>query len=189
MDKDNPTQVHRALQQFSIELIPAYSLEARGRSERMFRTRDADAKRKAEPVMTELGRRFLEEYVPTHCKPSTQGEYRRWVDALHRPRDRRDADRRGRAQGHRQAAFRPARQTLPGEPDARRALQDVLARRDLGPAAGRVQSLPARQALQGEQARAVPVARRRPSGWARSSARPSARCRRRSPPSALRLCC
>ena len=41
--------------------------------------RDADAKRKAEPVMTELGRRFLEEYVPTHCKPSTQGEYRRSV--------------------------------------------------------------------------------------------------------------
>ena len=41
--------------------------------------RAADAKRKAEPVMTELGRRFLEEYVPTHCKPSTQGEYRRSV--------------------------------------------------------------------------------------------------------------
>ena len=29
--------------------------------------------------MTELGRRFLEEYVPTHCKPSTQEEYRRSV--------------------------------------------------------------------------------------------------------------
>ena len=29
--------------------------------------------------MAELGRRFLEEYVPTHCKPSTQGEYRRSV--------------------------------------------------------------------------------------------------------------
>ena len=41
--------------------------------------RDADAKREAEPVMTELGRRFMEEYVPTHCKPSTQGEYRRSV--------------------------------------------------------------------------------------------------------------
>ena len=41
--------------------------------------RDADARRKAEPVMTELGRRFLEEYVPVHCKPSTQGEYRRSV--------------------------------------------------------------------------------------------------------------
>ena len=42
--------------------------------------RDADAKRTAEPVMAELGRRFLEEYVPTHCKPSTQGEYRRSVE-------------------------------------------------------------------------------------------------------------
>ena len=41
--------------------------------------RDADAKRKAEPVMAELGRRFLEEDVPTHCKPSTQGEHRRSV--------------------------------------------------------------------------------------------------------------
>ena len=41
--------------------------------------RDADAKRKAEPVMAELGRRFLEEYVPIHCKPSTQGEFQRSV--------------------------------------------------------------------------------------------------------------
>ena len=41
--------------------------------------RDANAKREAEPVMAELGRRFLEEYVPVHCKPSTQGEYRRSV--------------------------------------------------------------------------------------------------------------
>lgn len=41
--------------------------------------READAKRKAEPVMAELGRRFLEEYVPVHCKPSTQAEYRRSV--------------------------------------------------------------------------------------------------------------
>ena len=42
--------------------------------------RDANAKRDAEPVMAELGRRFLEEYVPVHCKPSTQGEYRRSVE-------------------------------------------------------------------------------------------------------------
>ncbi len=42
--------------------------------------RDADAKREAEPVMADLGRRFLEEYVPVHCKPSTQGEYRRSVE-------------------------------------------------------------------------------------------------------------
>ena len=38
VDRDNPTQVGRALQRLGIELIPAYSPEARGRSERMFGT-------------------------------------------------------------------------------------------------------------------------------------------------------
>jgi len=38
VDRDNPTQVGRALAQLSIEHIAAYSPEARGRSERMFRT-------------------------------------------------------------------------------------------------------------------------------------------------------
>lgn len=38
VDKDNPTQVGRALHQLGIELIPAYSPQARGRSERMFGT-------------------------------------------------------------------------------------------------------------------------------------------------------
>ncbi len=38
VDKDNPTQVGRALHRLGIELIPAYSPEARGRSERMFGT-------------------------------------------------------------------------------------------------------------------------------------------------------
>jgi len=38
VDKENMTQVGRALQQLNIELIPAYSPEARGRSERMFGT-------------------------------------------------------------------------------------------------------------------------------------------------------
>ena len=38
VDKNRPTQVHRALQQLGITLIPAYSPEARGRSERVFRT-------------------------------------------------------------------------------------------------------------------------------------------------------
>ena len=41
--------------------------------------RDAAARREAEPSMADLGRRFLEEYVPVHCKPSTQQEYRRSV--------------------------------------------------------------------------------------------------------------
>jgi transposase len=38
VDKSRLTQVHRALQQVGITLIPAYSPEARGRSERVFRT-------------------------------------------------------------------------------------------------------------------------------------------------------
>ncbi len=38
MDKSNLTQFGRAMSQLGIEMIPAYSPEARGRSERMFRT-------------------------------------------------------------------------------------------------------------------------------------------------------
>ncbi len=38
VDKHRLTQVHRALRQLGITLIPAYSPEARGRSERVFRT-------------------------------------------------------------------------------------------------------------------------------------------------------
>lgn len=38
VDKTQLTQVHRALRQLGITLIPAYSPEARGRSERIFRT-------------------------------------------------------------------------------------------------------------------------------------------------------
>jgi transposase len=38
VDRNNPTQFRRALSQLGIEMIPAYSPEARGRSERMFST-------------------------------------------------------------------------------------------------------------------------------------------------------
>jgi transposase len=38
VDRSQPTQFHRALNQLGIELIAAYSPEARGRSERLFRT-------------------------------------------------------------------------------------------------------------------------------------------------------
>jgi len=38
VDKSTPTQFGRAMQQLGIEMIPAYSPEARGRSERMFLT-------------------------------------------------------------------------------------------------------------------------------------------------------
>lgn len=41
VDKQNPTQFGQAMQRLGIEMIAAYSPEARGRSERMFRTHQA----------------------------------------------------------------------------------------------------------------------------------------------------
>ena len=38
------------------------------------------------PTMRALGRRFLDEYVPAHCKPSTAEEYRRSVKLFIDPR-------------------------------------------------------------------------------------------------------
>jgi transposase len=38
VDREQPTQFHRALDQLGIEMIPAYSPQARGRSERTFKT-------------------------------------------------------------------------------------------------------------------------------------------------------
>ena len=35
---------------------------------------------KEQPTVTELGHRFIEEYVPSHCKPNTQAHYRRMVE-------------------------------------------------------------------------------------------------------------
>ncbi len=35
-----------------------------------------------EPSVADLGRRFLEDYVPVHCKPRTQAHYRRMVEKL-----------------------------------------------------------------------------------------------------------
>ena len=58
----------------------AGALEILAQAKKGIDPRDADAKQQSEPVMADLGRRFLEEYVPVHCKPSTQGEYRRSVE-------------------------------------------------------------------------------------------------------------
>ena len=38
------------------------------------------------PTMKELGRRFLCEYVPTHCRPTTEREYRRSVELFINPK-------------------------------------------------------------------------------------------------------
>lgn len=70
VDKDNPTQVHRALIQLGITLIPAYSPEARGRSERMFATlqgRLPQELRLAGITDMEAANRFLTEvFLPAH---------------------------------------------------------------------------------------------------------------------------
>ena len=70
VDKDNPTQVGRALGQLGIELIAAYSPEARGRSERMFATlqkRLPQELRLAGITSMEAANRFLKEvFLPAH---------------------------------------------------------------------------------------------------------------------------
>ena len=70
VDKDNPTQVGRALGQLGIELIAAYSPEARGRSERMFATlqkRLPQELRLAGIATMAAANRFLREtYLPRH---------------------------------------------------------------------------------------------------------------------------
>ena len=68
MDKEHPTQFGRAMKQLGVEMIPAYSPEARGRSERMFGThQDRLIKELALYEITEMeaANRYLEEvYLP-----------------------------------------------------------------------------------------------------------------------------
>ena len=70
VDKDNPTPVGRALAQLGIELIAAYSPQARGRSERMFGTlqkRLPQELRLAGIATMAEANRFLEElFWPAH---------------------------------------------------------------------------------------------------------------------------
>ncbi len=70
VDKDNPTQVGRALAGLGIELIAAYSPEARGRSERMFATlqkRLPQELRLAGITDMAAANRFLkDDYLPRH---------------------------------------------------------------------------------------------------------------------------
>jgi len=70
VDKNNPTQFGRAMKQLGIEMIPAYSPEARGRIERAFRThQDRLPKELALHGITgmEQANRYLQEvYLPAH---------------------------------------------------------------------------------------------------------------------------
>lgn len=67
VDKDNLTQFGRALKQLGIEMIAAYSPEARGRSERMFRTHQERLPKElalAGIAEMEAANRYLETYRP-----------------------------------------------------------------------------------------------------------------------------
>lgn len=68
VDKVNLTQFGRALKQLGIEMIPAYSPEARGRSERAFRTHQdrlpKELKQQGITTMEEANRYLREHYMP-----------------------------------------------------------------------------------------------------------------------------
>jgi transposase len=76
VDKDHPTQVGRALNQLGIELIPAYSPEARGRSERMFGTLQKrlpqELRLRGITRMEEANRFLQEELLPEHNRRFVQ---------------------------------------------------------------------------------------------------------------------
>ena len=70
VDKSRPTQVGRALNQLGVSHIPAYSPEARGRSERMFATlQDRLVKELAKAGIRDVdaaNRWIAEDYLPRH---------------------------------------------------------------------------------------------------------------------------
>jgi transposase len=76
VDKENPTQFGRAMNQLGIEMIPAYSPEARGRSERMFGThQDRLTKELALYRITEMeaANRYIEQvYLPAFNEEFSQ---------------------------------------------------------------------------------------------------------------------
>ena len=80
VDRDNLTQFGRAMAQLGIEMIPAYSPEARGRSERAFRTLQARLpKELVDAMITDLveanrflKRRFIPAYNRELAVPATE---------------------------------------------------------------------------------------------------------------------
>lgn len=70
VDKNHPTQFGRAMQQLGIEMIAAYSPEARGRSERMFRTHQdrlpKELARAGIDTMEAANRYLRAVYMPAH---------------------------------------------------------------------------------------------------------------------------
>ena len=74
VDKGNSTQFRRALQQLGMEMIAAYSPEARGRSERAFRThQDRLVKEPATAAITDMA--AANEYLQQVYPPAFNGEF------------------------------------------------------------------------------------------------------------------
>ena len=148
VDKDTPTQVGRALAQLGIELIPAYSPEARGRSERMFGTlpvyeaacrrtrRFTGALRLAGITDMVEANRFLKEvFLPQHKAPAQARLARhdvapgrleppRWWDLRHHGR----CDQRYLPASPKRAPCRASRRSGPRACSARRPRQPLLER-------------------------------------------------------------
>jgi transposase len=75
VDRKSLTQFGRALRQLGIEMIPAYSPEARGRSERMFRThQDRLPKELAAAGVTDMAE--ANRYIQTVYLPAFNAEFR-----------------------------------------------------------------------------------------------------------------
>ena len=69
MDKTNPTQCGRAMTQLGIDMILAYSPEARGRSERVFRTHQDRLVRELAAANQYLQERYLPAYHAEFTQP------------------------------------------------------------------------------------------------------------------------
>jgi transposase len=75
VDKSNPTQFGRAMRQLGIEMIPAYSPEARGRSERMFRTHQDRLPKELEAAgITDMA--AANEYIQQVYMPAFNAEFK-----------------------------------------------------------------------------------------------------------------
>lgn len=74
VDKNNPTQFGRAMRQLGIEMIAAYSPEARGRSERMFRTHQDRLPKELEAAGI-MGMAAANEYIQQVYMPAFNAEF------------------------------------------------------------------------------------------------------------------
>lgn len=76
VDRSKPTQFGRAMQQLGIEMIAAYSPEARGRSERMFSTHQARLPREL-ALMGITDMEAANRYLREHYRPAFNAEFMR----------------------------------------------------------------------------------------------------------------